>query len=168
MSEAREGAAGPEMSPPPAPCPPLPPEHELQQPTDGRARSISPTHLRRGTRFPADGSGASARSGAKRAVTARGALPVHGDRQRAHPGLPRARVQVRAVVPKQAVTPPRPGLHTRPHAGGRHTDTGTEATVGWGRDRSIIPPRAAFHRGTILLLSCLPAGCGDQKEGWQL
>lgn len=75
------------MSPPPAPAPrpPLLPEHELHQPTEGRACSISPTHLRRGTCFPADESGASARSGAKSAASAHGMLcaqrlPAHAPR----------------------------------------------------------------------------------------
>lgn len=159
------------MSPPPAPAPhpPLPPEHELHQPTDGRARSISPTHLCRGTRFPADGSGASARLGAKSAASTHGALSVRNDCQHVHRGLPRARAQVRARVPKQAAIP-RPALPTHPHAGCTMHEHQYRSDRGWGRNQSIIPPRAALQHRTILLLllSCLPPGCGDQKEGRQL
>lgn len=109
LSEAREGAAGPGMSPSPAPQPPLLLQHELQQPTGGRARSISPTRLRRGTRFPA-------RSGAKSAAGTRGELCAHSHRRHPRPALPRARAQARAHVPRQAATA-QPGLHARPHAG---------------------------------------------------
>lgn len=173
LSAAREGAAGPEMSPPPAPAlhPPLPPEHELHQPTDGRARSISPTHLCRGTRFPADGSGASARLGAKSAASAHGVLSVRNDCQHMHRGLPRARAQVSAHVPKQAAIP-WPGLPACPRTGCTMHKHQYRSDCGWGRNQSIIPSRAAAlqHRTILLLLllSCLPPGCGDQKEGRQL
>lgn len=83
-------------------------------PRAAEPRSISPTHLRRGTCFPADRSGASACFGAKSTASARhGVLRAHSDRRHARRGLPRAGAQVRAHVPKQAVTTPTPAGFAR-------------------------------------------------------